>query len=63
MVKLTQEQIFCECGEYLAVKYLETNQIEVDSEVEYSVGVGEPNILHCPYCKEENKVEGEIIEI
>lgn len=57
------EQIFCECGEYLGVKHSETNEIEVDSEVEYSISIGYPNILHCPYCEKENKIEGVIIPI
>ncbi|MBB6716343.1 hypothetical protein [Clostridium gasigenes] len=57
------EQIFCECGEYLGVKNLETNEIEIDSEVEYSLSIGYPNILHCPYCEKVNQVEGSVIEI
>lgn len=57
------EQIFCKCGEYLGVKYLETGEIEVDSEVEYSISIGYTNILHCPYCDKETKIEGEIKEI
>lgn len=56
------EDIFCDCGEYLGVKYLETDEIEIDSEVEYSISIGYPNILHCPYCNKETLIKGEIKE-
>lgn len=56
------EQIFCECGEYIGVKYEETQEIELDSEVDYVKGINEVAV-QCPYCDKQFKIKGRLVEI
>jgi len=57
------EDVFCDCGEYIAIKWLETDEIEVDSEVEHYSKDNQKVIAICPYCKKRINLDGKLILI
>lgn len=55
--------IFCTCGEYIAIKNLETEEIEVDSEVECCQIKDERVSCVCPYCSRKHSINGKLIPL